>query len=102
MEKRRYKRYRVSGQAEFRFGGVRATGELLDIGNGGVLMRSEEIPAQQTSLAFSFAVEGYPKALQAQGRVVYTQLNTLAVMFLGKVEGLEELLRALEQKEQKN
>lgn len=96
VERRRFTRHRVSGQAEIRFDGTQVTGVLLDIGSGGVLIGSDQVPAQGSGLAVSFHVDGYPKGIEAQGRVVRTQMNVLAVVFSHAPAGIEELLAWLE------
>ncbi len=94
-----HKRYRVSGPAEFQAGSVTATGELLDVGTGGILLRSDVNPSQGTHLQAQFAVAGYHGTFNARGRVVRTQLGVVAVMFLDQPDGLQPLLDWLEQKE---
>jgi len=98
-DRRVHKRYRVSGPAEFQAGPITATGELLDVGTGGILLRSDVSPSQGTNLQAQFAVADYPGTFKARGRVVRTQLGVVAVMFLDQPDGLQPLLDWLEQKE---
>ena len=96
IERRQYKRYRVTGRAEFQADSERAVSELLDIGTGGLLIRSQLIPDKGTNLWVQFTVAGYPGALDSRGRVVRSQLDVLAVMFLEPPAELERLLSWLE------
>ncbi len=95
-DKRRHKRYRVSGRADFQAASADATGDLLDIGTGGILVRSPVIPPQGTNLTARFTVDGYAATFDCRGRVVRAQMDVLAVMFLEEPKGLAELLQWLE------
>ena len=96
VERRKYKRYRVTGRAEFQADSERAVGELLDIGTGGLLIRSRLIPDKGTNIWAQFTVAGYPGSFETSGRVVRSQLDVVAVMFLEPPTGLEKLLAWLE------
>ena len=96
VERRQYKRYGVTGRAEFQTDSAKAVGELLDIGTGGVLVRSQLIHDKGTNLWVQFTVAGYPGALDSRGRVARSQLDVLAVMFLEPPAELERLLAWLE------
>ena len=96
VERRQNKRYRVTGRAEFQADSARETGELVDIGSGGLLVRSQLIPDKGTNVWVQFTVAGYPGAFESRGRVVRSQLDVLAVMFLEPPAELERLLAWLE------
>ncbi len=96
VERRQYKRYGVTGRTEFQTDSERAVGELLDIGTGGLLIRSRLIPDKGTNLWAQFTVAGYPGGFETRGRVVRTQLDVVAVMFLKPPAGLERPLAWLE------
>ena len=96
VERRKYKRYGVTGRAEFQADSERAVGELLDIGTGGLLIRSRLVPDKGTNIWAQFTVAGYPGAFESRGRVVRSQLDVVAVMFLEPPAGLEKLLGWLE------
>lgn len=99
IERRQHKRYSVSGQAEFQAGSVNARGELLDVGSGGVLVRSDVLPSDRSNLLIHFSIAGYPGVFDAKGRVVRTHLGVLAVMFLEPPAVLPDLLAWLEKRE---
>lgn len=96
VERRRYKRYPAAGQVEFGTRFMTATGDLLDIGEGGVLIHSPIVPFPKRNITIRFAVPGYPLLSEAKGKVVHTQRHTQSVKFLRKPPGLKKLLRWLE------
>ena len=96
IEKRRHKRYSVTGRAEFQADSAKGVGDLLDVGTGGLLIRSPLVPDKGTNVWVQFAVAGYPGALDSRGRVVRGQLDVVAVMFLEPPTELERLLTWLE------
>lgn len=99
-ERRRYKRYSVTGESEFWTESAKTSTQLLDVGHGGVLLRSEVVPAQGTQLGVRFAVDGYPERFEARGRVVRTQMDIVAVMFPEEPAGLRQMLIWLDEQEQ--
>ena len=96
VERRSYKRYPAAGQAEFWSTTLKGAGELLDVAKGGVLIRSADVPSEESGITVLFTVSGYQRMFEAEGRVVRAQLDTIAVMFFDEPAGLEELLRWLE------
>jgi len=99
-ERRRYKRYSVTGQAEWWTDSTKTPTELLDVGNGGVLLRSQVTLAQGTQFGLRFTVDGYPEKFETRGRVVRTQMDIVAVMFLEEPVGLRQMLIWLDEQEQ--
>ena len=97
-ERRRYKRYPAAGQAEFSTASMKATGELLDIAEGGVLIRSLVKPSDGIGATVRFAVSDYPRVFVADGQVVRVQMSTLVIKFFGKPPELDELLQWLERR----
>ncbi len=97
-ERRKFVRYLVAGDVQFRSAAVEATGELLDIGTGGILVRSQTMLDKGTNLTAGFDVKGCTGTFAAKGRVVRTQFDVLAIMFLDPPAGLDELLAELANK----
>ena len=94
-EKRQYRRYAVSGQVEFRTGLEEAVGELVHIGRRGILIRSQVIPPLRTNLSIQFTVQGYGETFIVGGRVVGSEKDMIAVMFLVEPAGTKKLLQWL-------
>lgn len=98
-EKRRYKRYVVSGQVEIRTEVDEAVGELVHIGRRGILIRSHFIPPLRTDLSIHFTVQRYGETFRAGGRVVGNDKDMIAVSFSVEPAGMEELLQWLDKRE---
>ena len=98
-EKRRYKRYVVSGQVEIRTEVDEAVGELVHIGRRGILIRSHFIPPLRTDLSIHFTVQRYGETFRAGGRVVGSEKDLIAVSFSVEPAGMEELLQWLDKRE---
>lgn len=91
-----HKRYHVAGKAEFWTAHVKATGDLLDVAEEGILIRSEIELNRRRRVMVRFKVLGYPRVLETEGRLERIHQSTLAIMFLDEPTGLEELLQWLE------
>ncbi|MCH8267300.1 MAG: PilZ domain-containing protein [Acidobacteria bacterium] len=98
-EKRRYKRYVVSGQVEIRTEVDEAVGELVHIGRRGILIRSHFIPPLRTDLSIHFTVQRYGETFRVGGHVVGSEKDMIAVSFSVEPAGMEELLQWLDKKE---
>ncbi len=96
VKSRSHKRCPAAGKAEFWTAHVKATGDLLDVGEEGILIRSEVELNRRRRVTVSFKVLGYPQVFETEGRLERVRLSTLAIMFLDKPAGLDELLRWLE------
>lgn len=101
IERRRYKRYPVSGRVEFMTEAVETLSKLLDIGKGGVLNQSEIKPSPGEELPFRFTVSGYQGAFEVTGNVVRIQVGALVTEFLEELAKLKDLLGWLERREPK-
>ena len=85
-------RYIIGGQVVFHTGSPDSSGDLVNLGRYGMLVRTQvQVPAG-TDLRIGLAVEGYPHALQGDGRVVGARQDLLAVKFLRELPGLIQLL----------
>jgi len=72
---------------------MRATGDLLDVAKGGVLIRSADVPSEESGITVRLTVSGYSRMFEAEGWVVS---DSIAVMYFDEPPGLGELLRWLE------
>ncbi len=96
--RRNHKRYPAAGQAEFWTASMKATGDLLDVAKGGVLIRSADVPSDGSGITVRFTVSGYSRMFEAEGWVVRDQPDSIAVMFFDEPAGLGGLLRWLERR----
>ncbi len=96
IERHRYKRHPAVGHAEFWTESTKATGDLLDIAKGGIILRSEIQISQAKEVTVRFQVQDYPEAFEVSGMVVRVQQDSLAIMFLAVPPGIDELLQWLE------
>jgi hypothetical protein len=101
-ERRRYRRYIVKGSVIINpalpeAAGDATVGELLNIGLGGVLLRSKTIPREGTRVSLRFSFDGYPEKTLAEGQVVGTKPDLMAVKFLEQPAGIDAVLNWLEQ-----
>ncbi len=94
-EGRRHKRYPAAGDATFLAASLRARGDLLDVAKGGVLIRSADLPSEDSGITVRFTVSGYSRMFEAEGWVVRAHPDSIAVMFFDEPPGLGELLRWL-------
>lgn len=88
-------RYIIGGQVIFHTGSPDSCGELVNIGQYGMLVRTHVQVPDGTDLRIGLTVEGYPAALQGEGRVVGARQDLLAVKFVREPAGLIQLLQWL-------
>ena len=100
-ERRCHKRYPVSGKIVFQTESQEATGELVDIAQGGICIRSEVKPLEGEELTVRFTVQEHIGVFEIRGLVVRVQSNSWAMMFLEEPVKLEMLLRSLEERAEK-
>ena len=96
-EQRRYKRYIVKGSVVLQCSAGESRGTLLNLGKGGVLIRSKTVHTEGEKLSFCFDVRGYGETFKARGLVVGTQADLSAIKFLAEPAGIEALLLWLDQ-----
>ena len=90
-------RYIIGGQVMFHTGSPDSSGELVNIGQHGMLVRTHVHVPQGTELPIEIAVEGYPAPLLIEGRVIGSSRDLQAVKFLKKSPGIVQLLGWLSQ-----
>ena len=90
-------RYIIGGQVIFHTGSPDSCGDLVNLGQHGMLVRTQvQVPAG-TEFRIGLTVEGYPTSLQGDGRVVGARQDLLAIRFLREPAGLIQLLQWLAQ-----
>ncbi len=97
-ERRLYRRYIVTGSVVLQTGAVESCGALLNLGVGGMLVRTDTLYQEGTDLVFRFQVGGNPEMFTAFGQVVGTKADRLAIKFLEQPAGMYALLHWLEQR----
>jgi hypothetical protein len=95
-ERRRYRRYIVKGSVVVLHSSAEIAGELLNLGFGGVLVRTKIVHPEGTRVTLTFQFNGYPEETSAQGLVVGTKPDLMAVKFLEEPAGIESVLNWLE------
>ena len=96
-DRRRFKRYIVRGSAACKGRQGETHGALLNLGEGGLLVRAESPYQGKTDISVLFHVTNYPNAIASEGRIVEISGDLLAIEFLAKPNGLDMLLHWLEE-----
>jgi hypothetical protein len=97
IERRRHRRYIVRGRVRFMLDSLEVWGDLVNFGQGGLLIRSRfEIPAG-TRLDIRVMAFCFPSAVDGIGEVVGGRGELLALQYLEKSSEADDLLRWLEQ-----
>ena len=87
-----HKRYIVKGSVAFQGPGGESRGALLNVGQGGILARTNATHEEGATLTLHFHVAGYPETFATRGQVVGTKGTLLAIKFLAEPEGITFLL----------
>jgi len=95
-ERRRSLRYIVSGQVIFYTGSPDSCGDLVNLGEYGVLVRTNVCVPAGTRFRIGITVEGYPVPFQGESQVVGTGSDLLAIKFSGEMAELAQLLQWLD------
>ena len=96
-ERRHYRRYIVGGEVKLRSGSVETSGGLVNLGQGGMLLRSGVALLEGREMTVYAKVAGYPNPLEVPGRVIRAQDELTAIQFLKPLEDGHELLLWLAQ-----
>ena len=96
-ERRRYRRYIVSGTATLSVGGQEITADLVNFGFGGLLLRSPLQISVGTTLKVRVLAFCYPNPFEVSVQVVGGREMLVAGKFLERTAGAHELLLWLEQ-----
>ena len=95
-ERRQHKRYLVRGKAVIRTAAGSLSGELVDVGAGGLLLLTRAPVCIGQLLETRFTIEGYPVEFKVTGRVARTEPNVVGIAFAETPPDLEEALLWLE------
>ena len=96
IERRRHRRYIVRGRTRLTIDSLENWAELVNFGEGGLLIRSSlELPAG-TRVNLRILAFCYPIGVDAYGQVVGGRGDLLAIQFVEKPTEAERLLRWLE------
>ena len=90
-------RYIIGGQVMFHTGSPDSIGELVNIGQRGMLVRTHVEVAEGTEMPIGVTVEGYPAPLLVEGKIVGFSRDLVAVKFLKESPGIVQLLGWLSQ-----
>ena len=97
MERRRYRRYIVSGTVRFVMNFGAGSTELVNLGEGGMLIRAANILSEGAEGAFHVVPSRYPIEFEVEGRVVGGKDDLVAIQFLQKHHTVSALIQWLEQ-----
>ncbi|HEY7680001.1 MAG TPA: PilZ domain-containing protein [Terriglobia bacterium] len=97
MERRKHRRYIVKGMVWFRADGVARTGELINFGYGGMLVRSNHVLPAGSEVSLRVVAYCYKNSFEVRAKVVGGRISLMAVQFLERPAGVGELLLWLEQ-----
>ena len=95
LKRRARVRYIINGQVIFHTGSPDSSGDLVNIGQYGMLVRTHVQVPEGTEFRIGLTVEGYPTPRQCDGRVVGARQDLLAIKFFGEPDGLTQLLQWL-------
>lgn len=70
---RRYRRYIVSGSVVFQGPGGESRGALLNVGQGGLLVRTDSLYRGGLDLSLLFQIVGYSETVATLGRILGTK-----------------------------
>jgi hypothetical protein len=88
-------RYIVVGEVIFHTGSPDSCGELVNIGQRGILVRTNLQAPQGAEFRMGVTVDGYPQPLQARAEVVGSHENLLALKFVTEPAEMTQLLHWL-------
>ncbi|MBI4460806.1 MAG: PilZ domain-containing protein [Acidobacteria bacterium] len=91
-DRRRYRRYLAQGRVEFDCCGQTRSAELCNVGQGGLLIRGEDVVPKGAETAMKFTVRGYPIALEVRAEVISRRDEFTAVRFTAESREVIALL----------
>src|SRR5262245_51780277 len=92
LERRLHRRYILTGSAKFHISTGQVAGGLVNIGLGGMLVRTDVTLPHGQVYRVDLRVPGYAYGVEVFGRVAGTQDGKCAIHFAGNSRGLAELL----------
>jgi hypothetical protein len=96
VERRRYRRYIVSGTVRFVTNLEAGSGDLVNLGDGGILIRSGVALPEGTEGSFHVVPSHCPFEFEIQGRVVGVKGDRMAIRFLQRNQTVAALIQWLE------
>ena len=93
---RRYKRFIVTGSVALQSAAGEFCAKLLNLGRGGMLVRTDVLCREGTELGLRFQTGSYPETCAALGEVVGAKEDLLAIKFRGEPARMDALLCWLE------
>lgn len=81
-ERRKHRRFIVSGRVRFATGFDSVLANLVNLGQGGILIRSQVTYPEGTKATFHVSPHGCPYKLEVEGQVVGAKDGLMAVQFL--------------------
>ena len=82
VERRKHRRFIVSGRVRFVTGFDSGLGSLVNLGEGGILIRSRALFLEGTKATFHVCPSGCPIEIEIEGQVVGVKDDLMAVRFL--------------------
>ena len=101
-DQRKHQRYLVSGIARIQSDNYQVLGRLAVVGGGGLLVHCDLKATIGEVVTLSFSVSGFNEehhAINARGRIAWSQPRRLGVEFLEEPLGLRMLMRLLENRD---
>ena len=95
IERRKHRRYIVSGRVRFVTGFDTGLASLVNLGEGGILIRSRALLPLGTKATFRVVPSQCPIEIEIEGRVVGVKDGLLAVRFLEKRQEVSDCVRWL-------
>ena len=96
-ERRRYRRYIVSGTVRFVMDFGAGSTELVNLGEGGMLIRAANVLSEGAEGTFHVVPSRYPIEFEVEGRVVGGKDDLVAIQFLEKPHTVSTLIQWLDQ-----
>ena len=96
MEWRRYRRYIVSGTVRFTTNFEAGSGDLINLGEAGILIRGGLVLPEGTEETFHVVPSRYPVEFEIQGQVVGVKDDLMAIRFLQELQTVAVLIQYLE------
>jgi hypothetical protein len=88
-------RYIVGGEVMFHAGSADSCCQLVNIGRYGMLVRTNVQAPEGSTFEIGFAVDGYPHPFRAEGRIVGSRQDLLAIRFAREPQEIGVLLEWL-------
>ena len=95
-ERRRFRRYIVSGTVRFDTNSEAGSSDLVNLGEEGVLIRGGLVLPEGTEGTFHVVPSRYPVEFEIQGQVVGVKDDLMAIRFLQELQTVAVLIQCLE------